>query len=131
MLTISTTTVPQLSLSAGAGLGQWTFRNAGGNLYFSTTTIAGTATTSISALEIAGDGFGTTTVRGLNIVGQATSTSNVGYNITSGCFAIGGSCLTAYSDTAVNSFIHSSTTIAKLYTNNTWSGTNTFNNTVS
>lgn len=83
----------QLSLSAGAGLAQWGLRNAGGNLYLSTTTVAGTATTSISALEIAGDGFGTTTIRGLNISGQATSTSNVGFNITTGCYAISNSCI--------------------------------------
>ncbi|MEK7642394.1 MAG: hypothetical protein AAB392_01225, partial [Patescibacteria group bacterium] len=84
---------PQFSLSQGPGVAQWTFRNAGGNLYFSTTTLAGTATTSISALEISGSGFGTTTLRGLNISGQATSTSNVGYNVTNGCFAISGTCL--------------------------------------
>ncbi|MDO8183849.1 MAG: tail fiber domain-containing protein [bacterium] len=45
-------TAPQLSLSAGAGVAQWAFRNAGGNLYFATTTTAGTATTSTSALSI-------------------------------------------------------------------------------
>jgi len=83
----------QLSLSAGAGTAQWAFRNAGGDLYLATTTVAGTATTSISALEIAGSGFGTTTLRGLNISGQATSTSNVGYNITTGCYAISGTCI--------------------------------------
>lgn len=44
----------QLSLSAGAGIGQWAFRNAGGNFYLSTTTVAGTATTSVSALSILG-----------------------------------------------------------------------------
>lgn len=47
---------PQLSLSAGAGLAQWTLRNAGGNLYFATTTVAGTATTTISALTLSGSG---------------------------------------------------------------------------
>lgn len=49
-------TAPQLSLSAGAGLAQWAFRNAGGNLYLSTTTIAGTATTTTSALSILNTG---------------------------------------------------------------------------
>ena len=53
-LTVSSSTAPQLSLSSGAGFGQWTFRNAGGNLYFATTTVAGTATTSTSALTIIG-----------------------------------------------------------------------------
>jgi hypothetical protein len=47
-------TAPQLSLSAGAGIAQWAFRNAGGNLYFSTTTVAGTATTSTPALTLEG-----------------------------------------------------------------------------
>ncbi len=47
-------TASQLSLSAGAGIAQWAFRNAGGNLYFATTTVAGTATTSTSALTIIG-----------------------------------------------------------------------------
>ncbi|MBL8158405.1 hypothetical protein JNK62_02650 [bacterium] len=93
-LSITDASAPQLSLSAGAGIAQWTQRNAGGNLYFSTTTVAGTATTTIAALEISGSGFGTTTVRGLNINGQATSTSNVGFNLTAGCYAINGMCIT-------------------------------------
>lgn len=92
-LTIASTTGPQLALSNGAGILRWIFRNAGGNLYLATTTVVGNATTTISALEIAGSGFGTTTLRGLNIVGQATSTSNVGINLSGGCFAINGTCI--------------------------------------
>ncbi len=46
----------QLSLSAGAGIAQWTARNAGGNLYLSTTTVAGTATTTTAALSILNTG---------------------------------------------------------------------------
>lgn len=92
-LTVSSTTAPQLSLSQGAGGLQWAFRAIGGNLYFSTTTVEGTATTSISALEIAGTGFGTTTVRGLNISGQASTTSNVGIVLTGGCIQVGSSCI--------------------------------------
>ncbi|HEY4479914.1 MAG TPA: helix-turn-helix domain-containing protein, partial [Candidatus Paceibacterota bacterium] len=49
-LTTSSSTAPQLSLSAGAGIAQWVQRNAGGNFYLSTTTVDGTSTTSISAL---------------------------------------------------------------------------------
>src|SRR6185295_15238889 len=94
-LTVSSTTGSQLALSAGGGLAQWAFRNAGGNFYLGTTTVAGTATTSISALEISGSGFGTTTLRGLNISGQATSTSNVGFNTTGGCYAISDTCLSS------------------------------------
>lgn len=44
-------------------------------------------------LKIANDGFGTTTLSGLNISGSATSTSNVGYNITTGCFSINSTCI--------------------------------------
>jgi hypothetical protein len=99
LLNPSSATAPQLSLSAGAGLAQWAFRNAGGDLFLSTTTVAGTATTSISALTISGSGFGTTTVRGLNISGQATTTSNVGVNITGGCYAVSGNCLQAFTNT--------------------------------
>jgi len=51
-LTGFSTTLPQLALSAGAGIAQWTMRNAGGSLFLATTTVAGTATTSISALSI-------------------------------------------------------------------------------
>src|SRR6185369_329206 len=53
-LTIASTSAPQLSLSASTGIAQWTFRNAGGNLYLSTTTVNGTATTSTAALTILG-----------------------------------------------------------------------------
>lgn len=45
------------------------------------------------ALDISSSGFGTTTVIGLNINAQATSTSNVGFNITTGCYAIAGTCV--------------------------------------
>lgn len=55
-LTVSTSTAPQLALSVGAGIAQWAFRNAGGNLYFATTTVEGTATTSTAALTLKGSG---------------------------------------------------------------------------
>lgn len=93
--TASATFKPQLALSdfsAGTNLKHWIFASEGGNLYLSTSTDT-FATTSISALEISGSGFGTTTLRGLNISGQATSTSNVGFNITTGCYAISGTCI--------------------------------------
>ena len=68
-LTLASTTAPQLSLSAGAGFSQWAFRNAGGNFYLATTTVAGTATSSVSALSIIGSsgnvGIGTTSPWGL------------------------------------------------------------------
>ncbi|TSD02448.1 MAG: hypothetical protein Athens071424_44, partial [Parcubacteria group bacterium Athens0714_24] len=49
-LTIASST----ALTDGAGVAQWVTRNAGGNLYFATTTVEGTATTSTSALTING-----------------------------------------------------------------------------
>ena len=54
LLNPSSSSAAQPALSAGAGVAQWAFRNAGGNLYFATTTVAGTATTSTSALTILG-----------------------------------------------------------------------------
>ena len=51
------------------------------------------AVNNLSPLSISATGFGTTTLTGLNISGSATSTSNVGFNITAGCFAISGNCL--------------------------------------
>lgn len=56
------TTQPQVELSAGAGLAKWTLRNAGGNLYFATTTVAGTATTSTPALTLQGSGVPSLTI---------------------------------------------------------------------
>lgn len=63
-LTVASTTGAQIALSDGtAGIAQWTFRNAGGNFYISTTTVAGTATTSVSLLSIDGT-TGTSTFSG-------------------------------------------------------------------
>ncbi|MFA6415809.1 MAG: tail fiber domain-containing protein, partial [Candidatus Paceibacterota bacterium] len=56
LLNPTSSTAPQLALSAGAGLAQWTMRNAGGNFYLSTTTTDGTATTTTSALTILNGG---------------------------------------------------------------------------
>lgn len=53
-LTSFSSTGSQLALSAGAGIAQWTARNAGGNFYLATTTVAGTATSTQSALSILG-----------------------------------------------------------------------------
>lgn len=72
-------TLPQLSLGEGAGSSQWTFRNAGGNLYLSTTTVAGTATTSVAALTIGNLGDVTTRsgadVTSLTVTGGALTTA--------------------------------------------------------
>lgn len=50
-------------------------------------------TASSSALSVSATGFSTTTLTGLTITGSATSTSNVGFNITTGCYAISGTCV--------------------------------------
>src|SRR5204863_766512 len=61
-------------------------------------------------------------------VGTSTFYSSTGgLNLTGGCYAIGGTCLSLYTDTNVNSFIHASTTIPKTYTANTFTLLNTFN----
>nr|MDQ3009006.1 hypothetical protein [bacterium] len=64
----------------------------------------------------------------LNVTGSATSTFANGLNLASGCYAISGVCLSSsnYGDTNVNSYIHSSSTIPKTYTANTFTTTNTF-----
>lgn len=65
VLTVSSSTLSQIALSAGAGIAQWTFRNAGGNFYLSTSTIVGTSTSTLPALSIIGStgaiGVGTST----------------------------------------------------------------------
>lgn len=76
-LTIASTTGPQFALSEGVGIPQWTFRNAGGNLYFATTTVAGTSTSTpfLSILNTGNALFGTTTPwlnSALNVVGTTT-----------------------------------------------------------
>ena len=56
-LSVYAANTPQLSLSSGAGLAQWTFANEGGNLYFATTTVAGNATSSpVAGLTILNNG---------------------------------------------------------------------------
>ncbi len=91
LLNPTSATAAQLSLSAGGGLAQWAFRNAGGNLYFATTTVAGTATTSSSALTILGSsgnvGIGTRNpVYALDVNGDV--------NVPSGsCFRVNGVCI--------------------------------------
>ncbi len=75
---------------------QGTGTGVGGDIIFKTAPAGSTGSTQnalSTALTVSGTGFSTTTVVGLNINGQATSTSNVGYNITTGCFAISGTCV--------------------------------------
>lgn len=55
-LTVHAASESQIALSSGVGIAQWTMRNAGGNLYFSTTTVAGTATSTPAAIEFRNSG---------------------------------------------------------------------------
>lgn len=53
----ASSTAPQISLSSGtAGVAQWTFRNAGGSFYIATTTVVGTATSTVHAFSIDSNG---------------------------------------------------------------------------
>ncbi len=128
LLNLASSTASQLSLSAGAGVGQWAFRNAGGNLYFATTTVAGTATTTTSALTIIGSsgrvGIGTTNpsytldingsmalgnngvVTGRNSVGGDTAILNTASDeVTVGWTFNGGLTLQAGNSDATGNFI--------------------------
>ncbi len=108
ILTPFSSTIPQLSLAAGTNIAQWTFRNAGGNLYTSTTTANGTATTTLSALTITGSNgntgiasstpgslFSIGTTNGINFgTASSTFTTTGGINLQGGgCFAINGTCV--------------------------------------
>lgn len=95
-LIVGSSTAPQLTLTDDLNTSAWNLRDAGSNLYFATsspTTYATTTGTNNSPLWISGTGFGTTTLVGLNVTGVATSTANVGFNITTGCYAISGTCI--------------------------------------
>jgi len=123
VLSVFSTSTPQLALSNGAGIAQWTQRNAGGNLYLATTTVAGTATSSPSALTIIGSsgnvGIASTTPwQALSVVGgvafdglTAAASGNVSVciNSTSKLLYLGGSATTCepssqrYKNTIVDS----------------------------
>ncbi len=92
-LQLASSTAPQLTLTAGATDNHWSFRNMAGTFVLGTSSPTTFSTSTTPQIQIAGTGFGTTTLSGLNIAGSATSTSNVGFNLTAGCFAIGGTCI--------------------------------------
>lgn len=70
-------------------------------------------------LSVSGTGFGTTTLSGLTVSGSATSTSNVGFNITTGCYAVNGTCAGSSSGSTALSLIPQS---AAVLFSNTGSG---------
>ncbi len=108
----SSSTAPQLALS-DAGSNIWTFRVDSGSLTIGTSSPTTFATSTTPQISIANTGFGTTTLRGLNINAQATSTSNVGENISTGCFAMSGTCMGIFPFTT-NAGYNSTSTILGL-----------------
>ncbi|MBI5457512.1 hypothetical protein HY971_02180, partial [Candidatus Kaiserbacteria bacterium] len=84
-------TASQLALSAGAGIGQWAFRNAGGNFYLASTTADGTATSTTALFSITN--ASTTIANALYSGSLATSSFANGVNLTGGCFSINGTCV--------------------------------------
>ena len=85
------TSTPYAALSAAVGTSGTAI--AADALTGFTGTLLDLKVASTTKFSVSGTGFATTTVSGLNISGQATSTSNVGFNITTGCFAINGTCV--------------------------------------
>ncbi len=85
-ITIQSTTTPQLSLSNGAGKAQIAFRNEDGILAIASTTVAGTATSSPSALELctnAGCNAGLTIGAGNSVAAVVSVTRDPGLTSTS------------------------------------------------
>jgi hypothetical protein len=126
-LTIASSTASQLSLSAGTGLAQWAFRNAGGSLYLSTTTVAGTATTTTSALSVIGSS-GLVTINGpLTVSPLGTFTSQNIVSISGTMDITGNNPMRAmnFIPTFNPSSANTSGTNATIYTGGTISGVNT------
>ncbi|MDP3874965.1 MAG: hypothetical protein Q8Q22_00375, partial [bacterium] len=153
-LTIASTTASQLALSSGAGFAQWAFRNAGGKLYVATTTVAGDATSSVSALSLNANGLLTInslTATGLgtfnNILTNASSTfQNLTFNNATGTSAtttslfsttasstnLFSALLSSGSATFANLLVNSSTTLQNFtFTNATGTQATTTNLAVS
>ncbi len=93
-LNVGSSTTPQISLTDNTLTSNpWTFRSVGNYLYVATASPTTYATNTQAVLSVSGLGNGTTTLTGLNVSGFATSTANVGFNITGGCYAVSGTCV--------------------------------------
>lgn len=80
ILTLASSTGSQLVLSDNtAGDNQWTMRNAGGNLYLSTTTTQGNATSSPAALTINSTGVGLFVGTTTNSAATGLAVNGTGY----------------------------------------------------
>lgn len=138
--TLYGSTTPQLALGSNTTDTPWTFREVGNNLYIATASPTTYSTSTLPAFSITPNG--TTTINALNILGTSsgTSTSAVGFNITTGCYAIAGTCLSTGGGGAVSSVSNSDGTLTISPTTgsvvaslalahaNTWTGLQTFNN---
>lgn len=84
LLQLASSTAPQLNLADGSlTSSQWTLRNAGGNLYFATSSPSTFATSSATAVTINNNGFvgiGTTNPRGALDVQTGGTNSSVTWN---------------------------------------------------
>ncbi|MDO8407909.1 MAG: helix-turn-helix domain-containing protein, partial [bacterium] len=104
LLNPTSATASQLALSAGAGFSQWAFRNAGGNLYVATTTVAGNATSTLAALTIIGSsgnvGIGTASPSQLLDVVGASSPSLAIFDNSSATVGRGGTLLLQHTNTS-------------------------------
>ncbi len=143
LLNVAGATAPKITLSdtdASTDQKHWFLESDTGVFSIGTTSDALSVSGS-RPLTIASTGFGTTTLRGLTINGQATSTSNVGINLTAGCFAIGGTCVGGSGSGTVTSIattyplqggtITTTGTLSLAFgttTSNTWAGLQTFAN---
>ncbi len=129
-LTIASTTAPQLSISGSGGFSQWVFRNVGGLFALATTTVNGTATSSVSALTIDQNGLVNINGLTLGIPLGATSGGTGQSAITQGDLLYGSASnvWSRLADVATGSYLASGGVTA----NPTWTATTTgFPNNVS
>ena len=68
-------------------------------------------------------------VQSLAVTGAATSTFAKGISVSSGCFAVNGTCIsTGFSTSSADYYLNASTTIPKTYASNSFTATQTFVN---
>jgi hypothetical protein len=93
LLQLASSTAPQLTLSDGSSTNSpFNLRANGNYLTISTSSPTTFATTTSSFLTL-NSSTGSTTLLKLDVSGNATSTFNNGTNLTAGCYAVSGTCL--------------------------------------
>jgi hypothetical protein len=94
-LQLAASAAPQLTLSDGSlTSAPFNFRSINSKLYISTSSPTTFATTSTAFLAF-DSSTGSTTLSKLDVTGTATSSFSNGLNLTAGCFAVNGTCLTS------------------------------------